>query len=143
MEQNNTTNQIAVTSNEISVSTKVPWSYWTMVVAALVGGIPSGFLIAWQNLKRINKEKEAKEMLLSGAIVWIAVVCYNLITGNSEFIIVLLMAYLPIHIIWDRHLKNWSDNQAKPKFSLDVFKWSIIGILIQIPVIILATYIWK
>lgn len=122
-------------------SKKTPWSYWTMIIGAILGGIPSGFLIVWQNLKRIGLEKEAKTWLWYGGIIWLIFIIYDLVSGVGSLGLDIALTLLPVHFLWSKYLKNWPSNIPKPKFSWDVFKWSLIGILVQIPITLLSMVI--
>lgn len=121
---------------------KIPWSKISMYVVSLFFGIAGGFLLVWQNLKRINKPEEARKFFIWGGLITVIttflVIKFQIKYGYT---IGFFLAVWFNHFYLDKWMKE--NPNIKPRFGWSMVGWGILGAIVSVifaVIIILLEY---
>ena len=135
------------TSPATSPSGKAPWPWWATLTFSfdLVGG----YIIVWQNLKRMGREDVAKKFLFVGGGIVLTILVLLVLLGyllpesstlsSSSSTYKLVLGWLFPIWLYLTYLKKWQqENPGKAKFSWSILGWMAVGIVIEIVLIFLS-----
>lgn len=128
----------ALNTQQIPEKMKIPWSNISMYVMSSIFGIVGGFLIVWQNLKRINKPEEARKFFIWGGIIAVIIAIFI-----AEFHIGYGYIFGFLFVIWFErfHMTAWvkENPNIKPHFGWAMVEWGLLGCIITIALYILLS----
>lgn len=110
------------------ITSNKPWKFWHMSLMALLFGLGSGYLVAWQNLRRMGEEEAAKKFLLFGGVVLIVIslmIYFLPETQTRGFYFIGLL--FPVWVYF-RNQKGWEQkNPGQTAFSWSIVGWGVLG----------------
>lgn len=119
-----------------------PWSFFSLLILTLLFGPGAGFLITWQNLKRLQKDKEAKNFLGVGSAILVLIILILVILPENSVITLPITYFFSLLFpcwLYAKHLKKWQqENPGKAKFSWSLLGWSLLGLMITLLIIQLS-----
>lgn len=147
--QPNPIEQVRSTAPQSVALSTLPWNKISIIVCSLLFGVGTGYLLTWQNLKRMGRENEAQVFLIKGGLLFLGLMLLvifftqsldsseSLIRGLSRgisFIFPFFFAY--------RHLQQWEKKHThQTKFSFSILLWSFLGFVLTIVVSIVSTIV--
>ncbi len=118
------------------------WSWSTVLIFSILGGMGAGYLICWQDLIRMGKQEAAKKFLLWGGvgllvINLVIVLLPDELTPNSISYGLSLM--FPVYL-YHAYLKEWQkSNPGVAKFEKKIILWAILGLVLGLLIIFIFT----
>lgn len=127
-------------------SQKRPWSWIWILVVSVLCGLSGGYLIVWQNLKRIGREDVAKKFLIKGGVIVLAITAalfllpipqsLNRGLGNGLAIIFPIWFY-------QKYLNDWQKQNPKVAgFSFALIGWGLLGLILYLALVFLVALIF-
>lgn len=139
------TESISTVQNQTPPVNSVPNSGSWPLVGMWVGSsfsVVGGFLIVWQNLKRMGEASVAKKFILLSFLLIPLIFLLAGVIGIKN----IPWGILPSLWLWHRYFGKDSKRlitEPKPLFRWEIIKWGLLGVLIELPLFIITFVLSK
>lgn len=111
------------------------WSFPSIMFICSLSGLFGGYLIVWQTLRRMGKEKEARNFLIFGGIIALLIYLVSFwvirtINGIGEFSSLSLGFIFPIWL-YAMYYNKWEQNNfGKTGSNWSLIIWGFMGFIL-------------
>ncbi len=129
------------TSSDTPKSNVLPWGKTSLSASSFVFGLGAGFLLIWQNFKRMGREEDAKKFFWKGIGINVgvtAILVFMIIMAGEEQGRQIAKASQGLGLFYPwlfgaKELKEWEQQHAsKGKFSWSILGWGFLGLIFQL-----------